>query len=47
MFEAVGERYTVNEGDGAFYGPKIDIKLVDAIGRDLTRVPVRPQDICL
>lgn len=25
--------YTVNEGDGAFYGPKIDIKLKDAIGR--------------
>jgi len=26
-------RYEVNEGDGAFYGPKIDIKLKDAIGR--------------
>ena len=25
--------YTVNEGDGAFYGPKIDIKIADAIGR--------------
>ncbi len=25
--------YEVNEGDGAFYGPKIDIKLRDAIGR--------------
>ena len=25
--------YTVNEGDGAFYGPKIDIKMEDAIGR--------------
>ncbi|MBI5873990.1 MAG: threonine--tRNA ligase [Candidatus Omnitrophica bacterium] len=25
--------YDVNEGDGAFYGPKIDIKLRDAIGR--------------
>ncbi|MGR6036371.1 MAG: threonine--tRNA ligase [Candidatus Nitrosoglobus sp.] len=25
--------YTVNEGDGAFYGPKIDIKIEDAIGR--------------
>lgn len=25
--------YTINEGDGAFYGPKIDIKLKDAIGR--------------
>ncbi len=25
--------YQINEGDGAFYGPKIDIKLKDAIGR--------------
>ena len=25
--------YTINEGDGAFYGPKIDFHLVDAIGR--------------
>jgi len=29
----VGEPYTVNEGDGAFYGPKIDFDVVDAIGR--------------
>lgn len=28
-----GLDYTVNEGDGAFYGPKIDFHLVDAIGR--------------
>ncbi|HHU33375.1 MAG TPA: threonine--tRNA ligase [Clostridia bacterium] len=26
--------YTVNEGDGAFYGPKIDFHLEDSIGRD-------------
>ena len=25
--------YQINEGDGAFYGPKIDIKIKDAIGR--------------
>ena len=25
--------YDINEGDGAFYGPKIDIKVKDAIGR--------------
>ncbi len=25
--------YHVNEGDGAFYGPKIDLKLKDALGR--------------
>jgi threonyl-tRNA synthetase len=24
--------YTVDEGGGAFYGPKIDIKIQDAIG---------------
>jgi len=28
-----GIPFDVNEGDGAFYGPKIDIKLKDAIGR--------------
>ena len=28
-----GHDYHVNEGDGAFYGPKIDIKISDAIGR--------------
>ena len=31
--EDKGLKYTINEGDGAFYGPKIDIKLKDAIGR--------------
>jgi len=28
-----GLKYDINEGDGAFYGPKIDFKLKDAIGR--------------
>lgn len=28
-----GIEYKINEGDGAFYGPKIDFQLVDAIGR--------------
>ncbi|MEG0027692.1 MAG: threonine--tRNA ligase, partial [Raoultibacter sp.] len=28
-----GLDYTINEGDGAFYGPKIDIKIKDSIGR--------------
>jgi threonyl-tRNA synthetase len=32
--ERTGLNYTINEGDGAFYGPKIDIKLKDAIGRE-------------
>jgi threonyl-tRNA synthetase len=31
--EEYGLKYEVNEGDGAFYGPKIDFKLKDAIGR--------------
>jgi threonyl-tRNA synthetase len=31
--DARGLAYEINEGDGAFYGPKIDIKLRDAIGR--------------
>ncbi len=29
-----GLAYSVNEGDGAFYGPKIDIKLKDALKRE-------------
>ena len=28
-----GIAYQINEGDGAFYGPKIDLKLKDALGR--------------
>lgn len=31
--EDLGVAYTVNEGDGAFYGPKIDFHLQDSIGR--------------
>lgn len=31
--EELGMEYTVDEGDGAFYGPKIDFQLEDAIGR--------------
>ncbi|MEQ1727940.1 MAG: threonine--tRNA ligase [Vicinamibacterales bacterium] len=31
--EAAGQAYTVNEGDGAFYGPKLDFDVTDAIGR--------------
>lgn len=26
--------YEINEGDGAFYGPKIDLKMTDALGRE-------------
>jgi threonyl-tRNA synthetase len=28
-----GLEYTVNEGDGAFYGPKIDMHMTDSLGR--------------
>jgi threonyl-tRNA synthetase len=31
--EEHGLPYGINEGDGAFYGPKIDVKLKDALGR--------------
>ncbi len=31
--ERRGMKYDINEGDGAFYGPKIDFKIKDAIGR--------------
>ncbi len=32
--DARGTAYTVNEGDGAFYGPKIDFVVHDALGRE-------------
>jgi threonyl-tRNA synthetase len=31
--DASEHEYHINEGDGAFYGPKIDIQISDAIGR--------------
>ena len=31
--KANGLPFEINEGDGAFYGPKIDVKLKDALGR--------------
>lgn len=31
--EAYGSPYKVNQGDGAFYGPKIDVHIKDALGR--------------
>ncbi|MDO5483456.1 MAG: threonine--tRNA ligase [Desulfovibrionaceae bacterium] len=37
LIEAVkkaGLPYEINEGDGAFYGPKIDVRLLDCIGRE-------------
>jgi threonyl-tRNA synthetase len=32
--DASGRPYTINEGEGAFYGPKLEYVLRDAIGRD-------------
>ncbi|MBR7112914.1 MAG: threonine--tRNA ligase [Firmicutes bacterium] len=31
--DAVGRPYVINEGDGAFYGPKLDFHLEDSLGR--------------
>ena len=31
--ERAGQEYTLNQGDGAFYGPKIDFDITDALGR--------------
>ena len=33
IFVFTGKDYTVKEGDGAFYGPKIDITIVDSLRR--------------
>jgi threonyl-tRNA synthetase len=32
--ESCGLNYEINAGDGAFYGPKIDVKVKDALGRE-------------
>lgn len=34
IMEASGKPYFVAEGEGAFYGPKVDIMMKDALGRD-------------
>ena len=34
MLEATGRPYKLDRGGGAFYGPKIDLKIKDAIGRE-------------
>ena len=31
--QSIGAPYVINEGDGAFYGPKLDFHLEDSIGR--------------
>ncbi|KAF3925314.1 hypothetical protein ABW20_dc0107996 [Dactylellina cionopaga] len=32
--EASGKKWSINEGDGAFYGPKIDVILTDSAGKE-------------
>ncbi len=32
--KAAGKDYKINQGDGAFYGPKLDLKIKDSIGRE-------------
>ncbi|MEG1593090.1 MAG: threonine--tRNA ligase, partial [Oscillibacter sp.] len=31
--ESIGKTYVINEGDGAFYGPKLDFHIQDSLGR--------------
>ena len=31
--ESIGKTYVINEGDGAFYGPKLDFHIEDCLGR--------------
>jgi threonyl-tRNA synthetase len=33
VLESLGLKYTIDPGEGVFYGPKIDVKLRDALGR--------------
>ena len=33
VLKSRGQEFTIDEGGGAFYGPKLDFKLIDAIGR--------------
>jgi threonyl-tRNA synthetase len=33
--EKSNKKWKLNKGDGAFYGPKIDIILKDALGREI------------
>jgi len=39
--DAYGQPYKINEGDGAFYGPKIDVHIKDALGRTWQCGPVQ------
>ncbi|MCX6809632.1 MAG: threonine--tRNA ligase [Candidatus Berkelbacteria bacterium] len=34
LLEKSGKKYSIEEGDGAFYGPKVDILMKDSLGRE-------------
>lgn len=34
VIKKTGKEYKINEGDGAFYGPKIDFQIKDSLGRE-------------
>lgn len=34
VIKSTGRKYQINEGDGAFYGPKIDFQIKDSLGRE-------------
>jgi threonyl-tRNA synthetase len=39
--DAEGLAYEIDEGGGAFYGPKIDLKVKDALGREWQMTPIQ------
>ena len=39
--EEMGKSYIINEGDGAFYGPKLDFHLADSLGRTWQCGPIQ------
>jgi threonyl-tRNA synthetase len=46
VLQKSGLPYEVDPGGGAFYGPKIDLKLLDAIGREWQCSTVQPTSTC-
>ena len=45
--EKIGKSYKLNPGDGAFYGPKLDFKIKDAIGRIIGNVELSKLELQL
>ena len=42
----MGREYELNPGDGAFYGPKIDFHVTDALGRSWQSAPASSTSSC-